>query len=305
VSNVAGPDGKRTRPRGFVSWAPRDNARLAVTATQEVLDEYEDHLPLTIRQIYYRLVAKGVLDKTDHQYQNLIDYLGRARRAQLIPFSAIRDDGFIERAGFDFTDLADAQDYFERLAAGARFDLQAGQPSRLVLWCEAQGMVPQLVAVARPFGVSVVSSGGFDSLTAKHDMAVKLSQEPHTVLHIGDHDVSGEDMHKALSEDLTAFTQAFMGGVEFERIAVTPEQIEQYDLPTQPVKPPKPSASGKVSKPKLKFTVQAEALPPDVLAAVAREAIESRLAVAPYRAALKRQEKWRKALAASVAGGAR
>jgi hypothetical protein len=53
---------------------------------------------------------------------------------------------------------------------------QIGQPVYTLLGCEAAGMVPQLARVAHPRGVSVLSGGGFDSLTAKHDLAQEIAK---------------------------------------------------------------------------------------------------------------------------------
>jgi hypothetical protein len=57
--------------------------------------------------------------------------------------------------------------------------------------------------------------------------------------------------------------------VEFRRIVVTPEQIETYGLPSAPQKGTDRRGEW------MESTVQAEALPPDVLAAEIREAIEA------------------------------
>jgi hypothetical protein len=60
------------------------------------------------------------------------------------------------------------------------------------------------------------------------------------------------------------------GEVRFERVAVTVEQIRRYQLPTAPAK-----AHDKRSAWVGGGTVQAEALPPDVLTAEVRQAVTS------------------------------
>ena len=60
---------------------------------QAILVEYEDYLPLTVRQIFYRLVGAYGFEKTERAYERLGNHLVRARRAQIIRFDAIRDDG--------------------------------------------------------------------------------------------------------------------------------------------------------------------------------------------------------------------
>jgi len=124
--------------------------------------------------------------------------------------------------------------------------------------------------VANPFGVTVMSGGGFDSLTDKHNFAAALSEHdrPTEVLHIGNHDPSGVSMFLAFLEDVEAFTRELGGQATFTRL--TPAQIREHRLPTSPPKATDNRAfAGE--------TCQAEALPPDVLADILRTAIEERV----------------------------
>src|SRR5947208_1273737 len=77
-----------------------------------------------------------------------------------------------------------------RRAERFHLDRQLDQETKLVLACEANGMVPQLERVADEYGVRVISSGGFDSTTAKYHLAEAIAEEgrPVEVLHIGDYD---------------------------------------------------------------------------------------------------------------------
>lgn len=134
-------------------------------------------------------------------------------------------------------------------------------------------MVPPLQRVANDYSVPVYSSGGFDSLTAKHAIAKQISDAGNTVevLHIGDHGPSGVHMFGSLDEDVRAFVNHYSGGsVSFNRLAVTPKQVEQYRLPTAPQK-----ATDRRSFDS-ETTTQCEALDPLDLAAIVRHGIESR-----------------------------
>lgn len=136
-------------------------------------------------------------------------------------------------------------------------------------------MAPMLARVANPFGVPVLTSGGFDSLTAKHDLANELAlvmrdgtgaEEPH----LGDLDPSGVHLFSSLAEDVCAMT-LHIAGVEpvFTRLAVTPEQASRLGLPSAPPKATdKRQFSGE--------TVQCEAIAPDVLSDLLRHAIDAR-----------------------------
>lgn len=282
-----------TRPRGFTPWRPARKSLELVSAAHDVLDEYADLLPLTLRQVFYRLVAQGAIDKTERGYARLCEVMNRARRAEMVPMDAIRDDGTTIRTAHDFDDEAEANDYLHHLAANARMDLQRGQSERLEVWCEAAGMVPQLQRVAHPYGVPVISSGGFDSLTAKYETASRYdAQGATTVLHLGDYDPSGVHIFKSLAEDIQAFTFA---PVVFIRLAVRPEQIEQYGLPTAP---PKKSDNRAFNDTR---TVQAEAFDPAQLASLVRYAIEARMDMGAYSDALEWQAGVRERLAGRVA----
>ena len=66
----------------------------------EVLVTYAEHLPLTLRQIFYRLVARYGYEKTERAYKRLGNLLNMARRARRIDMDAIRDDGLVWQRPF-------------------------------------------------------------------------------------------------------------------------------------------------------------------------------------------------------------
>jgi hypothetical protein len=142
--------------------------------------------------------------------------------------------------------------------------------------CEAAGMVPQLARVADPFGVSVISGGGFDSLTAKHDLAQEIAKSirPVRFLHIGDYDPSGVHVFSALDEDVRGFLKRLNPNVRVtpERVAILPAHIARFSLQTAPRKTTdNRSFQGTDDDPNA--TVQAEALDPADLAALVEAAL--------------------------------
>jgi hypothetical protein len=198
--------------------------------------------------------------------------LNKARRAEFIDMDAIRDDGFTLSRINAFTDLQEVVSTYRNHARSVQLDRQQGQAARLVVWCEAQGMVPMLERVTLRYGVPVASSGGFDSLTAKHDMAAQFADAEHTaVLHLGDYDPSGVHMFWSLAEDIAAFARSMGGSVAFHRLAVTAEQRDLHNLPTAPPKKTDRRAFADTS------TVQCEALPPDLLLQIVEAGIRERI----------------------------
>jgi hypothetical protein len=267
---LGGAQRTRTRPRGFAPWSPEKATLALLDQVQGVLDEYVDYLPLTIRQIFYRLVGAANYEKTERAYQRLIEHLNRARRARMIPMNVIRDDGGTVIAPDSWESTEQFWATVRAMAADFTLDHSEGQATRLVVIPEAGGMVPQLARVTNPFGVTAMSGGGFDSLTDKYKFAAALASQrrPTEVLHIGDHDPSGVSMFLSFLEDVESFTRELGGQATFTRLAVTPAQIAEFNLPTAPPKPTDNRAfAGQ--------TCQAEALAPDVLANIVRDAIEA------------------------------
>lgn len=292
---------KRTRPRGFAEWNPRPDTLALVEAVKTVLAEYAAYLPLTCRQCFYRLVAKMGFPKTEADYARLCENIGRARRAGLIPFDNIRDDGTSRYESAVWADAAHFMDDARRDAEHLRLDRQEGQELRLIVMCEAGGMAPMLARVANPYGIPVLTSGGFDSLTAKHDLAQELATWMQDgvwpeVLHLGDLDPSGVHLFSSLAEDVGAMVQALSGHMPlFTRLAVTQGQVDRLDLVTAP---PKPTDNRRFTG----QTVQAEAIAPDVLSDILRDAIEARRDPWATDSVLTREKEIRAELLAQLGG---
>ena len=284
-----------TRPRGpRTDWRPQRATLGLLEQVAHVLAEYSDHLPLTLRQVFYRLVAEQGFDKTERSYERLLDAMGNARRAGIIPFDSIRDDGITDVSPSAYSGKEHFLEVVQGAASRFRLNRQVGQAATIEVWCEAAGMVPQLVRVADPYGISVYSSSGFPSITAKHQAAERVRDEGAVIfLHIGDHDPSGVHVFSSFEEDVTAWVDSLGGFGLFERVAVTPAQVDAYDLATAPAKKTdRRSFDGE--------TCQAEALGPDVLAAILTNAIESHFDLTAYREILRDEDEQRAELMVEV-----
>lgn len=290
MTTISGRVYTRTRPRGFADWSPRPDTLALLAQVRTVLVEYQEYLPLTVRQVFYRLVGAYSYEKTELAYARLCEHLNRARRARLIDMDAIRDDGtavqrapgFTGPAGFWAAVRATAERYGHRL--------DDGQPLAVEVWVEAAGMLPQVARVAHDYGADVYSAGGFDSVTEKYAAAVRIADRwrSTTVLHVGDFDPSGLSILDSVAEDVAAFVADLGGHIPtFARLAVTPEQIAHYRLPTAPQKPTDRRGE------RMAETVQAEALTPDQLASELRTALEqvTDLAALAHAEALGRSER--------------
>ena len=287
---------KTTRARGLAPWQPRAETLELIDQVHGVLEEYEEHLPLTVRQIFYRLVGTCGYAKTENAYTRLLEHLNRARRAGMVEFEHVRDDGFTAEEPSGFQSVKSFWWNVEHWAKDFRLHRLDGQDARVEVWVEAAGMVPQIARVAHPYGITVYSSGGFNSTTAKHEAARRLEDQDAVVLHIGDLDPSGVAMFDSLEDDIQTFLRDMhtTGSVHFERVVLTPEQVNLYELPTAPPKAtdPRSNYQGK--------TAQAEALPPDVLADEVRDAILQHIDEDIWEETVEREKEERTALVAQI-----
>lgn len=281
------PYNGRKRPKGYAQWRPRQETQVVLAQVDEVLREYREHLSLTVRQIFYRLVGAFGFPKTERAYERLGNYLVRARRARLIPFEAIRDDSASVMDHLHFDGEEDFYGYVHELGRNYKQDKLARQNVAVRVHCEAEGMMPQIHNALEPYSVPVYSCSGFDSLTARrqlarwcHDTHVYRGKVP-VMLHLGDYDPDGESIFDSLVEDVVGFLEEDAPHLArlsrtarlFKRVALTEEQVQIHGLPTAP---PKKTSSRTKSWSGI-ATCQLEALPPDTLRLIVVAAVEGYL----------------------------
>lgn len=282
------------RPRGFADWNPKPETLALIDQVNAVFQEYRAQLPLTLRQVFYRLVGAYGYEKTERAYSRLGEHLVRARRAQLIPMNYIRDLGGQARGGTGFASMDEFMTGIREAAESYSRDRTEGQPQRVELWCEAEGMIDQMARVANPYDIRSFSAGGFASVTLTYQIARRALEfdGPTVILHVGDYDPSGESIYDAIVQDASAFVwqeRRYRGVPDAEirprRVALTVEQVEEYDLPTAP-----PKSSDSRSRNWDGDTCQAEAMPPDVLQDVVKEAVEDVIDQDAYQKVLDAEE---------------
>jgi hypothetical protein len=303
------------RPKGYAAWRPHKKTARLIMQVKEILKEYEDHLPLTNRQIFYRLVAAYGYPKTENFAKNLNDHLTRARRAKQIPFESIRDDGISVMAQAHYADENAFYKHVHDEGKAYKRDKLARQGLDIRVYCEAAGMMPQLERVCEPYSIPVYSCSGFDSVSGKYELKESCWRRfiykgrRTVILHLGDHDPSGESIFKdGLVQDIHAFLAEDVSHkdpreiVDFERIALTEEQVARFGLETTP---PKATDSRTANwEGAATGACQLEALPPDTLAELLESAIKRRLDLKVYAEDLKAEEEERRSITKALPAGA-
>jgi hypothetical protein len=282
------PKPKRNPAGYYREWKPSQKSKILLGQVTNILDEYADYLPLTVRQVYYRMIAAFKHEKGDTFKNALYDLLVNARRATDIPFWKIRDDGIM--GGGAWYRLEDHLEGCDRALNDHHTDQQFYQDVRMEAWTESAGMLPQVARVCDQYAIPAYSCGGFNSLTSIRQVVDTVIEEERwrveagfsprktVLLHLGDWDPSGVSMLERIDEDVKAFLAEDSPKSEFVvvQVALTEEQIAK--LPAEPLTTKdQRSLAWTWMQEGRKVKWELEALPPNLIASLLTEQIEANL----------------------------
>jgi hypothetical protein len=225
----------------------------------------EEH-PTTCRSVFYRLVSRGVIEKSEGEYNNaVIRLLTKLRRSREIPFSWITDGTRLRRKPRSYDSLqsalAETRDAYRRA-------LWNDQEAYVEVWSEKDALTGVLYDVTSQWDVPLMVSRGYSSLTYLYSAAAEIAEQdkPAYLYYFGDYDPSGIDISRKVERDLRDFAPD--AEIHFQRVAVTEEQIELFNLPTRPTK-----KSDSRAKNFAGASVEVDAIPPATLRQLARDCI--------------------------------
>ena len=253
-----------------------------------IVEEYErQDLRLTARQLYYQLVARGFIPNTERSYKNTTNLLTRARYAGLVDWDAIEDRGRVVDVPSEWSSLGSL---VRGALAGFRLPRWEGQEHYVELWVEKQALAGVLEPLASEYHVPLMVNKGYSSASAMYAAAQRFLSENRdagcVIFYLGDHDPSGEDMVRDIGTRLREF------GVEdlrVEKLALTMEQVRQYDPPPNPAKTTDSRYAGYAAE-HGDESWEVDALPPDVLVQIIRRAIDGVLDREMMDAVIAREE---------------
>jgi len=305
----------------------RDTVILVKQCEGIVRDYMAEGLRLTLRQLYYQLVTKNLIRNEEKQYKRLSTVLSDARLMGLIDWEAIEDRVRVPRIPSEFADL---KELAEAALNSYRLPRWDDQDYYVEVWVEKDALSGVLAPLTSEYHVPLMVNRGYSSQSAMHDAARRFLTHCHGIftiqqafrkmdvstameireldvdslgdppvkpllLYLGDHDPSGEDMVRDIRDRLKMFGI----DVEVRKLALTMEQVKKYNPPPNPSKLTDPRSAEYVAKHGA-MSWEVDALPPNVLHRLIRNAIEGVLDVEKMDAIKGREEEDKKRLRKAV-----
>jgi hypothetical protein len=242
----------------LICYTPKDfrqDTLSTIEKANDIIDEFAAQgFDLTLRQLYYQFVSRGLIANTDREYKRLGSVVNDGRLAGLIDWERITDRTRFVRS------LAHWESPSEIVGACVdqyRLDKWKRQPTRVEVWVEKDALVGVIEGVCKSNDVSFISCRGYVSQSEMWSASQRLlgyikEGQRVVVLHLGDHDPSGIDMSRDIRDRLGLFLEhegsSDQLDLEIRRIALTMAQVKTYSPPPNPAKLTDARAKGYVKK---------------------------------------------------------
>ncbi len=232
-------------------------------ATRGLLAEYH---PMTVRQVFYRLVSLGAIAKSEGEYKATVcRLLTEMRRDGDLPFGWIADNTRWMRKPRTYSGL---EELLRTTARTYRRSVWEAQDCYVEVWLEKDALAGVLYEATEPWDVPLMVTRGYPSLSYLYEAAeaIAATGKPAYLYYFGDYDASGVDIPRKVEQDLRVF--APRAEIHFERVAVLPDQIVEWRLPTRPTKQTDSRSRGFEGE-----SVEVDAIEPPQLRALVEECI--------------------------------
>lgn len=195
-------------------------------------------LVLSVRQLYYQLVARSLVpENTQRMYKKVAGLINDGRLAGLIDWDMFEDRNreIDKRAAWESGSaiLRVCADQFH-------MDMWKPQEKRVFLIIEKAALAGVMERTCRQYDIPLLAARGYPSVSVVRELALQYFRpalkagQRIMVLHFGDHDPSGIDMTRDLKDRIDMFVAGaglHPSHVELKRMALNRDQIEDQQPP--------------------------------------------------------------------------
>ncbi len=273
---------KSVSPRGLSSPHDKRGRRTRARIDQldaQILQVLAKDQPQSVRHMFYRMTDPRLpepVEKSDAGYRHVQHRITQLRRSGRLPYRWIAD---ATRRGHHVNTFNSAGEYVRAMAGYYRADLWRDSDKYVEVWTESRSIAGVIEGVCADLAVSLYPCGGFSSITLAFEAAQTINEyaahgKVARIVYIGDYDTAGVLIDQSLEKELRNHLRAGVD-MEFFRLGITAEQIDEYDLPQKPRK------IGDRRAMYVSASVEAEAMPAAILRQLLRDHVE---AYVPYGA---------------------
>lgn len=225
----------------------RQESLSMIDRVNHIIEEYSvKGYDLTLRQVYYQLVAADLIVNSERSYKNLGTLINDGRMAGVIDLNAIIDRTRNLRG---LRSDENPEDAISSAARIYRLDKWKNQFYHVEVWVEKDALAGIVGQICGRLDVDYFSCSGYTSQSEMWRAARRLSYyesigQETVILHLGDHDPSGIDM----SRDIVDRLEMFGAYPEFKRLALNMNQVEEFSPPPNPAKLSDSRAKGYITK---------------------------------------------------------
>ncbi len=280
------------KPRGF-----QRKTLTRIAQANEILEEYaEQGFVMTVRQLYYQFVARGLIENTFNNYKRLTVIIDDARQAGLIDWDHLEDRTRWLRT---YPSWEGPGDFLLSVVRRYREDLWEGQLYRPEVWIEKAALLGVIEPVCREYRVPHFPTIGNNSQSNMREAGERFKDYSArglipVPLHLVDHDPNGIDMTRDLQERLSLFAGE---EIEVRRIALNMDQVREYNPPANFAKEDDPHKAGYVETFGTEECWELDALAPPVIAELIRVELEGMIDFDEWNARKQAEQKNRELLA--------
>lgn len=273
----------------------RPSSLQLIEKVNSIISEYQEMgYSLTLRQVYYQLVARDMIPNNERSYKNLGNLISDGRMAGLIDWQAIEDRTRNLRKNSHWDTPGDI---INSAAYSFAYDKWEEQDNYVEVWVEKDALVGIVGKVCSDLDIPYFSCRGYVSQSEMWAAAQRLERMAESkyihIIHLGDHDPSGKDMSRDIYDRLDTFGVS----VEFERIALNYDQIEEFDPPPNPTKLTDSRASGYIADYGYECW-ELDALRPEIIENLIRESVTAKCNLELLQEAREREMEARRTLRA-------
>jgi hypothetical protein len=210
------------------------STKAEVEARREaLLDIIDGGKPMTVRRVFYQATVRGLVEKAESGYAKVQTDLTIMRRNGELAYDWLADNTRWQRKPRTFNGVEEA---LQHTAEFYRKSLWADADCYAEIWLEKDALAGVMYPVTATYDVPLMVARGYASLSFLHTAAEYINDliVPTYIYHLGDFDPSGVNAGEKI--EATLREMAPDADITFRRLAVTPEQIVEWNLPTRPTK---------------------------------------------------------------------